>query len=140
MELSTVFNAAVISGVISVFSAFLSFYALRKQRKSTQQSKLAEFRQAWINSIRDAMSEFQSYAITPSLEHVKQREFYQYGTKIELLLNPDDPQYSNLQRCMYRFLQAQSVDEKWSVNAEYVSICQKIIKAEWQVTKKILQN
>lgn len=106
-----------------------------KQIRSAHALKVAEMRQAWINNLRDAMSVFQSYGVTPDLGHEKVREFYEYGTRIELMMNPDDPDYRELQDAMYGFLGAETIHEKYSANPRYVALCQKILKREWEFLK-----
>ena len=60
---------------------------VQKQIEFQRAVKIAEFRQAWINDLREAMAKFQSLGITPDLEHAFEPEFYRLGTKIELLMN-----------------------------------------------------
>ena len=73
--------------------------------------------------------------MTPNLDQMQQREFYEHGTRIELLMNPQDQDYATLQALMYRLLIAESMTDKYSVNAEYVEVCQRILKREWEVAK-----
>jgi hypothetical protein len=113
----------------------LQWRSIDRQLQSAHTLKVAEMRQAWINDLRDAMSTFHSYGVTPDIEHHSQREFYEYGTKIELLMNPNDENFADLQKCMYRFLDARSPAEKYSANHEYVDVCQRILKREWEVLK-----
>lgn len=97
--------------------------------------KLAEMRQAWINSLRDDMAAFQSIGVTPDASQTKMQEFYRLGTRIELFMNPDDENYPDLQQALYAFLQAQTTKEKYAANPGYVEVCQKILKSEWDVLK-----
>jgi len=84
------------------------------------------------------MATLQSIGITPNLQHQEQTEFYRAGTKIELLMNRGDQRYEALQKCMYAFLAAKTVEEKYLCNAPFVKICQDILKEEWEVLKKDL--
>src|SRR3569623_1794580 len=70
---------------------------IKKQLLSAHTLKIAEMRQAWINDLREAMATFQSYGVTPCVDHKNCREFYEAGTKIELMMNPNDPDYAELQ-------------------------------------------
>jgi len=88
------------------------------------------------NNLREAMASFQSYGVTPDLDHTGHREFYEHGTKIELLMNPKDPDYDELQGCLYSFLNANTLAEKFSANPQYVAVCQRILKREWEVLKR----
>jgi len=69
------------------------------------------------------------------LDHATTREFYEYGTRIELLMNPEDQDYNELQNCLYVFLAAKTDIEKFSANAKYVNVCQRILKHEWDKLK-----
>jgi len=99
--------------------------------------KITDYRQAWINSLRDEMAEFQSHGILPGNDPTKDREFYRCGTKIELLMNPSDPDYQKLQALMYGFLSAANGDtfDKYGHNAQFVIVCQGILKREWERLK-----
>ena len=104
--------------------------------------KIAEFRQAWINNLRDEMAEFQSYGVHPETNPANERLFYKLGTKIELLMNPNDPDYPELQKQMYRFLAVSEGDtiDKYSQNAEFVALCQRILKREWDRLKSDIRK
>jgi len=117
-------------------SRYSTHRALRTEHKKIKLEgtlKLAEFRQNWINSLRDAMAEFHSYGTLPDSDPTKEREFYRLGTKIELFMNPKDPDYPALQNLMYSFMDTADGDisDKYGNNAAYVSLCQKILKREW---------
>ena len=127
---------AAFAGVM--ITVILQWRNSTKQLRSTHTLKIAEMRQAWINNLRDAMSKFQSYGVTPGIKHQSEREFYEYGTRIELMMNPNDPDFSQLQQCLYRFLPAENDHEKFTANPQYVEVCQRILKREWEVLKREL--
>jgi hypothetical protein len=62
------------------------------------------------------------------------------GTRIELFMNPNDPDYEELQRCLYKFLGAETKGEKYGANAPFVVVCQRILKREWEVLKQDLKQ
>lgn len=107
----------------------------KRQIRSAHALKIAEMRQEWIHRLREAMARFQSYGGTPDLKHDQQREFYEAGTLIELLMNPDDPDYAKLSDSLYEYLCAESQQDKFSANPEFVQTCQAILKREWEVLK-----
>ena len=82
------------------------------------------------------MAVFQSWGMTPGLKQSDQREFYEHGTRIELLMNPGDPDYEKLQALMYQLLVAGDVNQKYSINADFVLLCQRILKREWELAKR----
>ncbi len=86
------------------------------------------------------MSKFHSYGVSPHLDQTKEREFYELGTKIELMMNRKDLRYGKLADLMHRFLSAENKFEKYGVNTEYVETCQDILKQEWEVLKKELDD
>lgn len=128
--------AALLAFIGVIVTVILQWRNFTKQLKSAHALKVAEMRQAWINNLREAMASFQSYGVTPDLDHTGHREFYEHGTKIELLLNPMDPDYEELQGCLYSFFNTNTLAEKFSANPQYVSVCQRILKREWEVLKR----
>jgi len=90
-----------LSGFLGVLVAALAS-AIAGQRSVKQTTiaqttfKIADFRQAWINDLRNSMAEFQSFCITPGFDSGKEREAYRLGTKIQLLMNRNDPDYKEL--------------------------------------------
>ena len=124
----------------AIVTVLFQWVNANKQIKSAHNVKIAEMRQKWISDLREAMCEFQSYGVTPNLDHKRKREFYRHGTKVELMMNPKDVNYKKLQDIMYNFLDANSVEEKFRANPAYVEICQKILKAEWETLKKEVKS
>jgi hypothetical protein len=120
-------------------SSAISLQGISQQLQFQRFAKIAEFRQAWINDLRDAMTEFQSIATAYSAIDIPSREFHKAGTKIELMMNRRDAQYPILQKKMSAVHSAGSdaLDiEAWSIS--FVETCQDILKAEWDVLKRDL--
>lgn len=111
-----------------------------RQLRSAHALKIAEMRQAWINDLRAAMATFQCYGITPGLDQDGQREFYEAGTRIELMMNRQDKNYERLNSAMYSFLGAESTLEKYQQNPEYLAVCQDILKDEWETLKRDIKD
>ena len=111
-----------------------------RQLRSVHALKIAEMRQAWINDLREAMAVYQSYGVTPGLDQDGRREFYEAGTRIELMMNRRDKNYERLSSAMYAFLGAESIEEKYRQNPEYIAVCQDILKEEWEVLKEDVKN
>ncbi len=142
-----------ISVIMPLLSLALSFasawYATKKALKTEHQKmsftgvmKIADFRQDWINTLRDAMAEFQSYGILPNSNPTKERDFYRLGIKIELLMNPNDPSYPKLQEYICNFMNVShgKPEDKYSPNAPFVNLCQTILKREWDRLKSDIEN
>ncbi len=136
--------AALVAGIFAILSAWLARQSAKLsaeiarenaklQAKLTANVKLAEFRQNWIDCLREDMAKFQSFGVTPELDHNSVQEFYELGTRIELRINPKDKNFPALQEAMYGFLGAKTIEEKFIANPDYVNICQEILKTEWDV-------
>ena len=102
--------------------------------------KLAEFRQHWINALREDMAKFQAMGAVPSGEPTESQDFYELGTRIELRMNPDDPDYNELQDALYSYYSAHEEIDKLEANAPFVEVCQRILKREWDVLKSDLRR
>lgn len=132
---------ATVSGAIAAgFAIFYSAIAAKRVAEATMQMhqhtiafqhavKFAEFEQNRIKDLRDTMALFQSYGVTPDLDHHRERELYASGTKIELLVGSNHPQYEAIQDSLYAFLGAQTTAEKFAANPRYVMVCQDILNS-----------
>ena len=129
-------TAGALSGVL--ISTMFTRRSSEKQARIQTALELAEFRQAWIDTLRDTMAQFQSLGVTPGLDHIKRPEFFQTGTKIQLLMNRDDPDYAVLDECLYNFLMADTEQEKYRSNPDYIDVCQRILKREEERLKSDL--
>ena len=87
---------AIVSAIATVVASRVAFHASKKSAASAldgiarqiefqTRGKVAEFRQAWINELRNQMSKLQSISTTPGLNHEKESDFYRAGTMIDLL-------------------------------------------------------
>lgn len=136
----------VVSGITAVIAAIITSFCMTKSAKKRRSFdsilKISEFRQKWINDLRNTMAEFQSYAIMPNEDPTEKREFYKLGTKIELLMNRDDEDYKSLHDVLEEFFEKASAtrDEKFEVDEKYVEICQRILKREWKRLKDGLEE
>lgn len=111
-----------------------------ENRRISSELKLAEFRQSWINTLRDTLSEFQAIAMSPGNSPINDQNFYRLGTKIELLMNPHDERYPDLQNIMYQLLMVSEGDilEKYRLNPVFIEVSQGILKTEWEKLKQEL--
>ncbi|MBY3500204.1 hypothetical protein [Rhizobium laguerreae] len=122
-----------LAGVVA--TAMVAYLNTKRQLRSAHTLKIAEMRQGWINDLRNTMALFHSYGTSPDIDHRNRREFYETGTKIELMMNPLDEDFEALQAVINQFLEASTQDERFDVNDEYVKICQGILKREWTALK-----
>lgn len=137
--------------------AFLAlFIAPLVNARNSKRQVLAPMRQAWINALRDKVSEFVSIAtigrqhVCPSStapEEVKQqahkddRERYArlklLVASVELHINPMEQEHRSLVKQMRDIVEGyhDNKDLAEILNA-LLKTCQSVLKHEWEVTKK----
>jgi hypothetical protein len=123
--------AAIIAGMIALRNGYLG-------ARTAAQIKHAEFRQTWINSLRDEMSTFQSLAVGTGLGDTdKEQRLAASATKILLLMNPKDPDYRELLNSLHAVMGGWKVSRRDFLvqHAETNALFQRILKREWTVTK-----
>jgi hypothetical protein len=100
--------------------------------------KIAEFRQQWINDLRESMSSLQSIGIPADDKSLV--ELRRLRTKIELLMNRKDRRYVELHSLMYDLSNAIANEDTGWFNEPFISLCQDILKTEWEVLKLDLRQ
>lgn len=130
--------ASIVTFIGVVITLVIQNRSFRNQLASAHASKLTEMRQEWISDLRNAMASFHSYAVTPGLDQAMTREFYESGTKIELFMNPADPDFADLQNSLYDYLRARTTEEKYKANPRFIDVCQRILRREWLTLKSEL--
>lgn len=146
-------HAALITAVVAAVAALLSFCGvlfntavLRRngfvQTRATQQLKHAEFRQAWINALREEMARFLLLAVQTSTGAKKKSEAIHSMAMILMRMNRTDKHYDELVENMDRMLErsgrgdaANAIAPGTNPTADYLLTCQKILKNEWETTR-----
>lgn len=124
--------AAIIAGMVALRNGYLVV-------RTTAQIKHADYRQAWINNLRDEMVIFQSLALESAKKDPENdRKLTSSSTKILLLMNPRDEDYQALLDGLQAVMVGWKVsrDEFLDAHADYIMLCQRILKREWKVTKR----
>lgn len=124
--------AAIIAGAVALRNGYLTI-------RTTAQLKHADFRQNWINALRDEMTNFQSLAVAKQPWTAKtDAALVKSSTKVLLLMNPKDRDYQQLLNALQAVLAGWHVDrDKWlDSHADLIMLCQQILKREWNVTKR----
>ena len=147
-------TAAVFSATISPFVSWriakrtLSANRITSERQAQLAAslKVADFRQAWINDLRDSLVELQAISIVP-FSHMKAIADYdgkpdeslRVVAKIALLLNRKDHYYSDLVEKITKFQEAPTNALKRQYRSELVTCCQDVLKIEWERLKAELR-
>jgi hypothetical protein len=128
-------GAVIGSALFALISALTNAWVARQnshvQGRIAQRLKRAEFRQNWINALREAFVAFSSSIVDKSMEN-RQSVLTEQTSRIVLLMNRDDPDFETLMNAMSEFM-SESKDE----NSRYrlVPLFQNILKREWNVVK-----
>jgi hypothetical protein len=107
----------------------------QRQNDLSAKMKLAEFRQAWINELRNCLSKVQS-PLSP--EPIQVPELHRTAAKIRLLMNRKDPNYAKLDTLLVRLLSDTDHQHRVQSVQEMTPLCQEILKKEWEVLKRDL--
>jgi hypothetical protein len=98
--------------------------------------KLSDFRQAWINDLRDCISKLQTKSLVHKDEPSRENsEIERLAYKIRLLMNPTDPNYAALASHIASLVEDGDYDTVNSVT----SLAHTILKTEWEVLKRDLK-
>ena len=91
---------------IGIITIMFQHNNVRRQIKSAHTLRLFEMRKFQLEQLIQHMAKFQSYGVTPDFDHSIQREWYEFGTLIELMVDPESPDIPDLENAMYDFLYA----------------------------------
>lgn len=141
LQVAIIAAAAALGAAIFAFiSAMTSIYVQRKnarfQADISARIKLAEFRQAWINSLREHFVELHTkLAGRPAKadEEISKDLF-----RILLMLNKDDTNVPKVKKLIGDVIGRGKAAN--SAQIELLEIFQTIIKDEWEVTKSNLDT
>jgi hypothetical protein len=104
----------------------------QRQNDLAAKMKLAEFRQGWINELRNCFAKFE-LPLTPQLTEMP--ELHHTATKIRLLMNRKDSNYVRLEALLVRLLGDADEQGRTQAVQEMTPLCQDILKREWEVLK-----
>lgn len=140
-------------GILSIFIAWMGHRVLRGNAKlaadiARQNAELAARlesrkqiafnRQNWINALREDMALYFALTLENDRKVRKYEKIFEVGTKIELRMNPNDPDYQALRSAMFHC--AQSDIGEGAEREKFIKLSQSILKREWDVLKFELKN
>ncbi len=134
---------AGISGVVTWNVAKRQLEVQQDNNQLISVLKVAEFRVAWIQSLRDELTDLQSNAFSERQGvGLPPNEFLKPITKIQLLMNPDDEDYDALVVCMKTLLESTTDDGKLDPLAahELTKLSQGILKREWDRARQDIRD
>jgi hypothetical protein len=106
------------------------------ERRLRTELKLIEFRQRWIDELRSELSSFVGHITTAKEDSLDQQAGIESLAKIQLLMNPKDPDYDELTIKMRKLIRTMTADQAGGQEAlELLKISQTILKREWDRLK-----
>ncbi|ATG36853.1 hypothetical protein PhaeoP23_02749 [Phaeobacter piscinae] len=113
-------------------------------RRIQAELKLAEFRQTWINDLRDNLADYMSHVgYTRDLQkNVDAEKIGKIAARVELLMNAQDPNLKPLRVAMTHMFRASISKDENSSDAmkELTQVGQDILKTEWDRLKTDLAS
>lgn len=153
---------ALAASIISLLGVIISAGIAKRNgiitARTAQQVKHADFRQNWINKLRDEMATFQAKAFVNVAGAGKSDEVGEAMLKILMLIDRKDPHYEELKGLLYDVMNYGKDRDLRIANphggdlptlpenpltvahAKFVQVCQDILKDEWEVTKRGLYS
>jgi hypothetical protein len=123
-------------------AALTSANAALKNSENAGQHKKAEFRQAWINRVIDALCDHHAIVSTvPAGQPAStddERKLAGLRTKLGILLNPDEPDTVELLSEMEKLDKASTDAEFADAEAKMLSTSRRLLKREWVRIKEEL--
>ena len=157
--------AGALAGLLSFLGTVLIFVNQRRRlsqdvelshRDSSQkaQTKLADYRHQWLQELRDLMAAYIAHVLayglesnyfgrTTELQRDEFTEVIRLGTKIQLMMNPQDPSYADLNELVENITGALRHDSNKlsdfdyfaKLDVDWLALSQEILKSEWEVLK-----
>lgn len=109
--------------------------------QSSGRHTVAEFRQAWIYKVIDALSELNALLLAHSdsaLTPEQAQKAHGLRTQLEILLNPDESDTVELLKAIDEII-ASKVGEREAKSDRMVQIARRLLKREWVRLKSELQ-
>ncbi len=145
------FIAACLALVGALFGGLVAWRNGWLTTRTTQQIKHADYRQAWIDKLREEMARFRRLAAENDGTVICDAVVKESMSTIVLRMDKDDPDYGELTRLMgvvadRSFASRNKEDEKAKeardaandAIADFLLVSQRILKREWEVTKRDL--
>lgn len=135
--------SALVGWVSSWLSVKRALRSEKERREHEAVAQISEFRQRWINDLRDRIADFGGLTSVHGSSDAMTREAIALVFKIELLMNPKDEDFSALRAALKYRLDAQGRGGTENLNPEYdnlLEISQRILKREWNRLKDELRT
>lgn len=142
--------AAFVAAAVALFVGFRNSEAANKSARAALTNAenagrhtVAAFRQKWIDNVIETLSEHHSIEMTRNhsgpMAMEDQRKLAALRTKLEILLNPNEADTTQLLTAMDRLRVSTSVEDRNASDAEILRVARQLLKREWARIKSELQ-
>lgn len=131
-------SAALGSAIFAFIAALINSRIARKNAilsaQIAQRTKRADFRQAWIDKLRESLVKTHIGFANPG---GLVKDDAEHALRTLLLVNRNDPDYGRLRDCIFKMTNKKSLsaDEIDKVGREMIEVSQDLLKREWNVVK-----
>lgn len=134
-----------IGAVIALLGVGITLWGSRTNAKEqnglASRMKLADFRESWLNNLRNTISELTGVVLTaPSMSDAEAlRRAAELATRAKLLMNKQDERYHEFISLLDAIINNDNSESRFKLATELTSVVQDILKAEWNVLKRDLE-
>lgn len=144
ISLGTVFLLSLLAYATAAISSASAEKAQKANRSLSSELKLSDFRQSWIDALRDDLSLASKLAARfeeDFKDSVIKAELVEVIARVRMRMNPNDPDDDALAAAFAKALGASKVAYGWDDETEAISIVgQRILKREWERLKADLKR
>lgn len=137
--------SALVGGIAAWFSAKRAIASERASRTHRSAIEIAGYRQAWIDALRDDLSEFSGLTNVAHVDNVTPENIERVSIlcmRIQFRMNRDDPDYHDLMKILHGSVEAYFLKKPFRETgiAPNGPIAQQILKREWERLKADLRE
>jgi hypothetical protein len=143
MAAATVAGIQLYIGHRQTEAELIAAQAAMMNAESIGRHTVAAFRQKWIECVRDALCEYQSILMSLNEDErvsADDRKLAALKTKLELLLNPEEPDAQHLLAKINDLRVVDSPKERLKTDEALSALAHKILKTEWVRIKDELRE
>ncbi len=112
----------------------------REQNGLASRMKLADFREVWLNRLRETVAELEGEVLSlTKLDPESMKRSFELATRARLFMNNSDPAYKELDALLFALTNNEAADARLKLGTELTSLCQTILKREWETLKHDLE-
>ena len=116
-------------------AALVSANAAMMNAQNVGRHTIAEFRQKWIDTVIETLSEYHAILTTMGdgrpLPPEDNKKLSALRTKLEILLNPDETDTIALLKATDEIRQGETQKERSAKSTEMVQVARRLLKTEW---------